>query len=162
MAKVEIRPFKLSWQPGGQTVLVVTVDGAGKPNAMTAGWLQLGGLWGKPILTIAVRPERYTYELLNACPAFTVNVMGKSMREAVNICGKKSGRDMDKFAQCGLTAVEGRKIPVPAIAEAEITYECKVILTAESAPITTHRLYFGEILSSYAEEAAVKRGINRG
>ena len=159
MAKVEVKPFALSWQTVGRTVLVVTMDGAGTPNAMTAGWLQLGGLWGKPVLTIAVRPERYTYELLNALGEFTVNLPGRSLSEAVEVCGKLSGREVDKFGRCGMTAVPGRQITVPAIGEAEITYECKVILTAESMPITTHRLYFGEILSSYAEEVIINRGI---
>jgi flavin reductase (DIM6/NTAB) family NADH-FMN oxidoreductase RutF len=161
MAKVEVRPFEFSWQTVGRTVLVVTVDSAGKPNPMTAGWLQLGGLWSKPVMTIAVRPERYTYDLLNAHGEFTVNVAGPELAEALDVCGNKSGRDMDKFAVCGMTPTPGRRISVPGIREALITYECKVILTAESAPITTHRLYFGEIQVVYAEEHLARRGENR-
>ena len=156
MAKVEVKPFEFSWETVGRTVLIVTRDGAGKPNAMTAGWLQLGGLWGKPVLTIAVRPERYTYGLLNAVGEFTVNVPGKELEEAVEVCGEVSGREVDKFARCGMTAVAGRMISVPTIGEALITYECKVILTAESKPITTHRLYFGEILATCAEEHLIR------
>ncbi len=52
-AKLEIKPFELSWETVGRTVLIATRDAKGKPNAMTAGWLQLGGLWGKPVLTIS-------------------------------------------------------------------------------------------------------------
>ena len=74
------------------------------------------------------------------------------------LCGEVSGRDVDKFAKCAMTATAGRAVSVPAIAEALITYECRIILTAESEPITPHRLYFGEILSAYAEEHMVKRG----
>ena len=152
MAKVDTKPFEHAWYTVGRTVLIVTRDQAGKPNAMTAGWLQLGGLWSLPVLTIAVRPERYTYDLLNAWGEFTVNVPTKQMEQAVELCGRVSGRDVDKFAEGGMTPVPGRMVSVPAIAEALITYECKVILTAESEPITTHRLYFGEILATYADE----------
>ena len=161
MAKVEIKPFEVAGQTVGRTVLIVTRDGSGKPNAMTAGWLQLGGLWGKAVLTIAVRPERYTYELLEGWGEFTVNVPGKALTEAVEVCGEVSGRDVDKFARCGMTAVPGREVSVPGIGEAVITYECKVILTAESSPITSHRLYFGEIVSAYAEEQVVEKGTKR-
>lgn len=162
MVKVEIKPFELSWETVGRTVLIVTRDGAGKPNAMTAGWLQLGGLWGKPVLTIAVRPERYTYDLLNNWGEFTVNVPGKELNEALEICGEVSGRDVDKFAKCGMTATPGRMVAVPSIEEAPIVYECKVILTAQSEPITTHRLYFGEIVTAYADEKlVVRRGRGR-
>ena len=157
MGKVEIKPFELAGSTVGRTVLIVTCDGEGKPNAMTAGWLQLGGLWGKAILTIAVRPDRYTWGLLNERGEFTVNVPGKSLGEAVEVCGTVSGRDEDKFSRCEMTAVPGKAVSVPAIGEALITYECKVVLTAESAPITRHRLYFGEIVSAYADEELVKR-----
>ena len=163
MVKVDIKPFELSWQTVGRTVLIVTQGKDGKPNPMTAGWLQLGGLWGLPIITIAVRPERYTYKLLEECPEFTLNVPGKNLKDAVAVCGKKSGRDMDKFAVCGMTATPGRKISVPSIEEARIVYECKVVLTAQSEPITTHRLYFGEILAAYADAKLVtKTGKERG
>ena len=163
MVKVDIKPFELSWQTVGRTVLIVTRDKDGKPNPMTAGWLQMGGLWGLPVITIAVRPERYTYELLNNWPEFTLNVPGKNLKDAVAVCGKKSGRDMDKFEKCGLTAVPGKKVSVPSIEEARIVYECKVVLTAQSEPITTHRLYFGEILAAYADTKLVKTtGRERG
>ena len=161
MAKVEIKPFELAGSTVGRTVLIVTRDARGKPNAMTAGWLQLGGLWAKPILTIAVRPDRYTYELLNGCGEFTVNVPGKELNEALEVCGAVTGREVDKFSRCGMTALPGRMVSVPSIGEALITYECKVILTAESKPITAHRLYFGEIVSAYAQEELVVRGERR-
>jgi len=161
MPKVDIKPFELADSTVGRTVLIVAADADGKPNAMTAGWFQLGGLWSKPVLTIAVRPDRYTYGLLNERGEFTVNVPGKALQEAVEICGSTSGRDVDKFEKCGMTAAPARTISVAAIAESLITYECKVILTAESEPITPHRLYFGEILTAYAEDRLVNDVRNR-
>ena len=156
MSKVEIKPFDLVEKTIGRTVLIVTRDVSGKPNAMTAGWLSLGGLWGKAVLTIAVRPDRYTYELLEAVPEFTVNVPGKELHRAVEICGVVSGRDEDKFARCRIRTEPGRVVSVPGLTGSLITYECEVILKAESAPIRKHRLYFGEIVASYAEESLVK------
>ena len=106
-------------------------------------------------------------------PAFTVNVPTKDLKVAVAFCGTVSGREYDKFAEKGLTAIDGEKVGVPSIEECVVHYECKVVhkndvlrevldgeIDASAYPAGDyHRLYYGEILGTYAtEDAAEKLG----
>ena len=77
---------------------LLTVKSNDKLNTMTIGWAALGRIWNKPILTVLVRLSRYTYELITDADSFTVSFfMDESLKQAMNICGTKSGRDIDKF-----------------------------------------------------------------
>ena len=75
----------------------------------------------------------------------------------MNIAGSYSGRDTDKIAQAGLKLTPSKHISVPMIEQAQICYECKVIHTAESGAICSHRLFFGKILAAYADETLLKK-----
>lgn len=135
--------------------LLVAVDSKGTPNAMTISWGFIGEMWNKPIFIAAVRPSRYTYELIEQTPEFTVNVAYPQMQKTLDICGAKSGRDLDKFQECNLTPIPSQKVKPPIIDECAICYECKVIHTAQADPLTNHRLYFGEILACHADPALI-------
>jgi len=153
---------------GNPGLLLVSTDADGKPNAMTIGWGTVGIIWGKPIFVVLVRPSRYTHGLMEQTEDFTVNVPSADLREAVAFCGSKSGRDYDKFAENGLTAVPGKKVKSPIIDECVIHYECKVVhkndvLKDELADAIVssaypdgdfHTIYYGEILSVYASPDA--------
>lgn len=155
----------------GKGVLLTTcVDG--KPNTMTIGWGTLGVQWGKPIFIAFVRQSRYTKQLLDKNGEFTVNVpMGELDKNILAVCGTKSGRDMDKFAQLGLTAVAGKTVSAPAIKQLPLTLECKVIYKQDQvldaicpdaqnkyyAQGTAnendyHTAYYGEITAAYIVE----------
>ena len=150
---------------GGKGLLLVSVDGSGKPNAMTIGWGTIGIIWGKPIFAVLVRPSRYTYGLMEGTDDFTVNVPPVSLSEAVSFCGTASGRDYDKFAEKNLTALPGRKVKSPVIGECVLHYECKTVHKNDvmrdllSSEIDTscypsgnyHRVFFGEIVSVYGD-----------
>lgn len=81
-------------------------DTNGRVNAMTASWGGLGVLWNLPVLFAFVRPQRYTYALLDHLNLCSVCVLEEGNKEAYRICGTQSGRDMDKIAESGLTPVE--------------------------------------------------------
>ena len=66
-------------------------------NTMTIGWCQLGRLWSIPVCTVYVRPERYTYAFMESHDYFTVSVLPLSDRQTAQVCGTKSGRDIDKI-----------------------------------------------------------------
>jgi flavin reductase (DIM6/NTAB) family NADH-FMN oxidoreductase RutF len=72
---------------------------------MTASWGALGELWGRDVSFIFVRPQRYTFEFINANPRYSVAFFDGSYRKALEIAGAKSGRDTDKAAETGLTPV---------------------------------------------------------
>lgn len=128
----------------------------GKVNMMALDWKCIGELWSYPICTIAVAPSRYTFTLLNELPEFTLNIPAPEIESAVSIAGSYSGRDTDKIKKAGLTLKqEGSEISVPIINEAMISYECKIIHTAESGDICSHRLFFGRILSVYVDEKLI-------
>jgi flavin reductase (DIM6/NTAB) family NADH-FMN oxidoreductase RutF len=82
----------------------VSVD-KGNWNTMTASWGALGELWGKDVSFIFVRPQRYTFEFVNANPLYSVAFFDASHRKALGIAGSKSGRDIDKAAETGLTPI---------------------------------------------------------
>jgi len=152
-------------------LLLVGKDGNGRPNAMTIGWGTIGSIWGKPLWIVLVRPSRYTYGCIEKTGDFTVNVPPPSLAEAITFCGTKSGRDYDKFAALNLTAVPGKSVNVPIIDQCAIHYECRVVHHNDVMPSQLagkiqnsayksgdyHRVYFGEILESYADEDAAAK-----
>lgn len=100
----------------------------GKQNTMTIGWGSLGFMWGSPVLTVMVRQSRYTYELIEKNPCFTVSIpVNDGFAKALGLCGTKSGRDMDKFAAAELTAVPGQTVDVPVIKGCGLHLECKIV-----------------------------------
>ncbi|MBQ8546554.1 MAG: flavin reductase [Clostridia bacterium] len=71
-------------------------------NTMTVSWGSAGVLWNKEICTVFVRPQRYTYEFCENGDTLTLSFFGDKRRDALTFCGTKTGRDVDKFAVCGL------------------------------------------------------------
>lgn len=138
-----------------------------KVNTMTIGWGTVGFVWGKPIFMIAVRYSRYTYRLLDNAQEFTVSIpLSNNLKKELGICGSKSGRDMNKFEECGLTIQKGQKISTPVVGECELHYECKVVYQQAMEPKLLHNdidekyyknddfhvIYYGEIVASYLND----------
>ena len=148
-------------------LLLCTADSKGTPNMMTIGWGSIGSIWTKPVFIVLVRPSRYSYDLLEQTPEFTVNVPLEEHRQAVAYCGSISGRGgLDKFDETGLTPVAADEISVPIIEQCPINFECKVVhktdMVAGAVPDDVkktfypsddyHRVYFGEIVAASAAE----------
>ena len=93
--------------------LTVAADDA--VNTMTIGWATIGYIWQRPVFMVAVRDSRHTFNLLEKTDNFTVSIPADdSYHEALMVCGSKSGRDIDKFKECGLQT-KGR--PAGSIAD---------------------------------------------
>lgn len=109
--------------------VLLTTKAEGKVNTMVISWGSLGIEWGRPIFTTYVREHRFTKSLLEQNGEFSVNIpLGEWDKKRVkNICGTKSGSDVDKIKEANLTLVDGVEINVPAIKELALTLECKVI-----------------------------------
>ena len=108
--------------------ILLTTKNGDKVNTMTIGWGTVGIEWGKTIFIAFVRESRFTKDMLEANPEFTVNVpYGDIDPKILGFCGTKSGRDMDKIFEAGLTLEEPEMISVPGIKELPITLECKVL-----------------------------------
>ena len=100
-----------------------------KFNSMVIGWGYLGTLWSLPTYTVFVRQSRYTKEQLDRTGEFTISapVSGKLSSEIFRICGTRSGRDINKEKEAGLTLVRAEEIRTPGIKEVPLTLECKVL-----------------------------------
>ena len=108
--------------------ILITSKYEDKVNTMTISWGALGIEWSKPMFTIYVREHRFTKSLLDKNPEFTVNVpLGDYDKKIVGLAGVKSGRDMDKIKELGLTLEEPETISVPGIKEFPLTLECRVV-----------------------------------
>ena len=134
-------------------------------NTMTIGWCQLGRLWSIPVCTVYVRPERYTYAFMESHDYFTVSVLPLSDRQTAQVCGTKSGRDIDKIRECGLTLCYGAG-DAPFFDEAEWVLVCKKLYAQDlneacvldesvlqhyGAKGGWHRAYTGEVVEAYTK-----------
>ena len=119
---------------------------AGTPdhfNSMTIGWGALGTVWNMDVLTVYVRPDRYTWQFLKDSDTFTVSFFPEHCRQALTIMGTLSGRDGDKVAAAGLTP---RFLPQGiTFEEAAETFVCRKIYMApmayEDVPPVAQRIY---------------------
>jgi flavin reductase (DIM6/NTAB) family NADH-FMN oxidoreductase RutF len=148
---------------GAQNALLTAGDKSAC-NPMTIGWCQLGRLWNLPVCTVYVRPERYTYQFMESHDYFTVSVLPVSEKQTMAFCGSKSGRDVDKIKECGLTVRYGAG-DAPFFEEAEWALVCKKlyvqdlreacvldkdhILPQYGAKGGWHRAYTGQVLEVY-------------
>lgn len=135
MAFKEVKAEELQFNPFtkiGREWLLVTAGDMENHNTMTASWGGMGVMWGKNVVTVYIRPQRYTKEFIDANERFTVSVYDEEMRKALQICGTKSGRDCDKEAEAGLTAyeVEG----TCCFAEANLIFVCRKMYHQEMLP----------------------------
>jgi flavin reductase (DIM6/NTAB) family NADH-FMN oxidoreductase RutF len=165
--RAEINPGRLAFLPvrdwQERWFLLASGDFAsGAYNFMTVAWGGLGCMWERPLAMIVVRPTRYTYELLEKYPDFTLCQFPKEYSKQLAWCGANSGRKVDKVKHTGLTPTAGRLVAAPVFAEAELVLECRKIYWSDFDPahfladyiegnypdMDYHRVYFGEILAA--------------
>lgn len=108
---------------GEQWMLVTAGDGQ-KCNTMTASWGGLGVLWGKPVATCYIRPQRYTREFLDREEYFTLSFFDQQWHKALTLCGSKSGREVDKVKECGFT-VASAECGAPYFDQAQLVLVCR-------------------------------------
>lgn len=117
---LSFNPFKKI----GKEWLLITAGDEEKSNTMTASWGGVGIMWGKNVATVYIRPTRYTKEFVDSADRLTLSFLSEDYREALGICGKISGRDVeDKWEAAGLHpyAVDG----TTAVEEADMIFVCK-------------------------------------
>ena len=149
---------------------VLLTTKADKVNTMIIGWGSLGTDWAKPTFVTYVRESRFTRTQLDKNPEFTVNIpLDGYDKKILQICGSKSGRDMDKIKEAGLTLVDSEVVSVPGIKELPLTLECKVVFRqkqeipliadkfqnfypVEGDSKDAHITYYGQIVNAYIAE----------
>ena len=159
---------------GVKSGVLVTGKDENKINSMTISWGMVGIEWGRPVFVTFIRESRFTRSLIEKNGEFTVNIpLDESAKKILAFCGSKSGRDVDKAKEIGITYEEPETISVPGIRELPLTLECKVIykqtqdidaMTEENrekfypqnvdstftgSNRDTHVAYYGEIVDAY-------------
>lgn len=124
-AKAEMSPADFGhFLNSGPTVLAVA-PGPGRPNIITLSWAAPVS-HEPPMMVIAVAPRRFSHDLILASGEVTVNVPPWSLLAEAAFCGRVSGRDVDKFAECAFTPLPSTRVAPPGIAECLATFECRV------------------------------------
>ena len=129
-------------------VMVSMADESGKTNIITIAWAGTV-CTNPPMVSISVRPERYSYPILQRTREFVINLTTRELVYAADYCGVKSGRDVDKFAALGLTAVAAKKVKAPLIGESPVNLECQV---KQVQRLGSHDLFLAEVAAVHADQ----------
>ena len=97
-----------------------------------------------PMLSISVRPERYSYHMIEESGEFVVNLTTEQLVRATDFCGVRSGKDIDKFKEMHLTPLPSKEISAPGIAESPVNIECKV---REIKPLGSHTMFLADVVN---------------
>lgn len=139
---------KISWKAGNMlyplpAVMVSLTDKEGNSNIITLAWA--GTICtNPPMLSVSIRPERYSYKIIKETGEFVVNLTTKELAYATDYCGVKSGKDVDKFGKMRLTKLASEKINSVAIAESPVNIECKVRQIME---LGSHSLFIADVVN---------------
>ncbi|WP_054692162.1 flavin reductase family protein [Geotalea toluenoxydans] len=127
-------------------LMVGTYDHEGKPNIMNAAW---GGICCSqpPCIAVSLRKATHTYAAIVERKLYCRHSVGKA-GETSGLYGVASGRDVDKFAVAGLTAVKSDLVDAPYAAEFPFVLECRLLHTLE---IGLHTQFVGEIMDVKAD-----------
>lgn len=141
------------WKPGNMlyplpVVIVSVADRDGRYNLLTIAWAGTV-CTNPPMVSISVRPERYSYPILRETGEFVINLTTRELAYATDYCGVKSGRDVDKFEKLGLTPLPGDKVRAPLLKESPVNIECKVV---QMMPLGSHHMFLAEVAAVHADE----------
>lgn len=132
-------------------VLVTSRNKENKDNVFTVAWT--GTVCTRPpMLSIAIRPERLSYEYIKETMEFTINLPTRRLTRETDFCGVRSGRDIDKIKEMNFTLKEGKEVSSPYIEECPVNIECKV---KSIIPLGTHDLFLAEVMCSHIDQKLI-------
>ena len=147
----------------GEKWMLITAGTKEKCNTMTASWGALGVLWGAPMATVYIRPQRYTKQFVDESEYFTLSFFPEQYRQQLSLCGTKSGREVDKVKECGFTVAEGEG-GAPYFEQAELVLVCRKRMAVPMDPAAMpedvkekwyegdyHTMYWGEIVEALVQ-----------
>ena len=142
------------WKPGNMlyplpAVMVSMADGKGNYNIITIGWAGTV-CTNPPMVSISVRPERYSFRILQETEEFVINLTTRQLAFATDYCGVKSGRDTDKIKDMKLHLLPGKAVKVPMLEESPVNIECRVKQTLR---LGSHDMYLADVVAVHADEA---------
>lgn len=148
---------KVIWKPGTMLYPVPAVMVSSKykdvENILTVSWAGTV-CTNPPMVSISIRPERFSYSLIKNSGEFVINIPNKKLSFAADFCGVRSGRDVDKFEFLKLSREKGAKVDVSLIKEAPLSIECKV---RDIIELGSHHMFIGNVLSVDVEDSLIDK-----
>ncbi|NLI73542.1 MAG: flavin reductase family protein [Euryarchaeota archaeon] len=129
--------------------IALVVVGKEEKNIITVSLVHIFS-FNPPLVGIGISPCRYSHELLHRYPDFTVNIPSKDLVEETLYCGVKSGKEVDKLEETGLTAISGQRVEAPTLEECPVCFECRKVQNFDTGD---HTWFIGEIVSAYVDES---------
>lgn len=146
MGKRQFKPGNLLYPV--PAVLVSAAGKDGNSNLITVAWA--GTICSDPpMLSISVRPERYSYHMIRETGEFVVNLTTEELVRAVDFCGVKSGRDTDKWKETGLTPEKASVVNVPLVRQSPVNLECRVLRVDE---LGSHHMFIAQVVAVDVDE----------
>lgn len=145
---------KQQWKPGNMlyplpAVMVTVRSKNGEDNIITVAWAGTV-CTNPPMVSISVRPERYSCHMLEESKEFVINLTTEKLCYATDYCGVRSGRDVDKFKEMKLTKTEASLVNAPMIEESPVNVECRV---EKIEKLGSHYMFIARVLAVHADEA---------
>ncbi len=145
---------KQIWKPGNMlyplpAVMVSVADKEGNPNIITVAWAGTV-CTNPPMVSISVRPERYSYHMIDETGEFVINLTTEKLAYATDYCGVRSGKDVDKFKELHLTPEKAEYVNAPLIAESPVSIECKVVKKETPG---SHHIFLAEVKAVHVDDA---------
>lgn len=120
-------------------------------NILTVAWTGIVNS-DPPMTYISVRTSRHSHDIIEESGAFVINLVTADIAKAMDFCGVRSGRDLDKFAETGLTREAADKVDAPMIAESPVNLECRV---KEIIRLPSHDMFLSEIVAVHVDDKFV-------
>lgn len=132
---------------------LVTCGTMEKPNVLTIAWTGIINT-NPPKTYISVRPERFSYSMIDSLGEFVINLPTKDMVRAVDFCGVKSGKDIDKFKKTNLNIQKCEFVSCPQIEQSPLSLECKVF---DKIELGTHHMFLADIVGVNVDESLLDK-----
>lgn len=145
---------KQHWKPGNMlnpvpAVMVSVTDKDGRSNIITVAWAGTV-CTNPPMVSISVRPSRYSYKMIEDTGEFVINLTNESLVKACDYCGVVSGRDVDKFKKTGLTPIPMEHVRAMGIGESPVNMECRV---TEKRELGSHTMFIAEVVGVTVDDS---------
>ena len=128
--------------------LVSCCDKEGRPNLLTIAWT--GTVCSDPpMVSISVRRSRYSHRLISETGDFVINLTTEALAAVTDTCGVRSGKDVDKFREYGLTPFDSKTVKAPGVLESPVNIECRVV---EKLELGSHDMFLAEVTCVQADE----------
>ncbi len=148
MIEIPLNDVGDCWPRPERVVLVTSVDKGGRPNIITVGWTMRAST-NPPAFAIGLGMRSHSCQNISRTREFVIALPGADLANEAMYCGTRSGTQVDKFAETGLTAAEAKCVGAPLIGECLANLECKVIADVD---LSDHRVFFGEVQACWRSD----------